>query len=60
MQAADPELGTDAERRTLELRAFLFLVVALAPAITVALIGGLGLGIWVFQMIVGPPGPPPG
>ena len=43
-----------------ELRVFLFLVVVLAPALTVGLIGALGLGIWIVQMIAGPPGPPAG
>ncbi|MGI9381825.1 MAG: periplasmic nitrate reductase, NapE protein [Methyloligellaceae bacterium] len=40
-----------------ELRAFLFLTVILAPAAAVALVGGLGFTIWIYQMIVGPPGP---
>ena len=40
-----------------ELRAFLFLTVVLAPATTIALVGSLGFIIWIYQMIVGPPGP---
>lgn len=44
--------------RKLELRMFLFLTVVLAPALSVALVGGLGLAIWIYQAIAGPPGPP--
>ena len=41
-----------------EFRTFLFLAVILAPALAVITVGGLGLAIWIFQMIAGPPGPP--
>lgn len=51
--------ATDSRRST-ETRSFIFLAVVLAPALAVALVGGLGLAIWVFQMIAGPPGPPAG
>lgn len=44
--------------RKLEIRMFLFLTIVLAPALSVALVGGLGLAIWIFQAIAGPPGPP--
>ena len=44
----------DARKR--ELRAFLFLTVLLAPIVSVALVGGLGFSIWIYQMIAGPPG----
>ena len=47
-------------RRATETRSFIFLAVVLAPALAVALVGGLGLAIWIFQMIAGPPGPPAG
>jgi len=43
-----------AERRR-ERRAFLFLTVVLAPALSVLLVGGYGLLIWVLQIIGGPP-----
>lgn len=42
--------------RKMERRAFLFLTVILAPALSVALVGGLGFSIWIYQMIAGPPG----
>jgi len=41
-----------------EMRSFLMLTVVLAPVVAVALVGGLGFAIWIFQMIAGPPGPP--
>jgi nitrate reductase NapE len=37
---------------------FLFLTVVLAPALSIAFVGGYGFLIWMFQLIVGPPGPP--
>jgi periplasmic nitrate reductase NapE len=46
-----------AERRR-ELLAFLFLTVFLAPMLAVAIVGGYGFLIWIFQIIYGPPGPP--
>jgi nitrate reductase NapE len=45
-------------RRRMEVFAFLFLTVVLMPALAVATVGGYGLSVWIFQMIVGPPGPP--
>ena len=39
-----------------ELFAFLFLTVLLAPAVSVALVGGYGFAIWIYQLIAGPPG----
>ncbi len=43
-----------------ELRVFLFLTVFLAPLLSVAIVGGYGLLIWISHMIGGPPGPPTG
>jgi nitrate reductase NapE len=28
------------------------------PALTVAVVGGYGLIVWIAQMVLGPPGPP--
>jgi len=41
-----------------ELLAFLFLTVFLAPILAVAIVGGYGFVVWIYQMIYGPPGPP--
>lgn len=51
--SADQEV----EKRA-ELHVFLLLAVVLAPLISVLLVGGLGFAIWIFQLAVGPPGPP--
>jgi periplasmic nitrate reductase NapE len=48
-----------ARRRRMEIFAFLFLTVVLMPALAVATVGSYGLTVWVYQMIAGPPGPPP-
>jgi nitrate reductase NapE len=37
---------------------FLFLTVVLAPVLAVAIVGGYGFLIWMYQLIAGPPGPP--
>lgn len=52
--------GTEDGRleRARELRSFLFLVIVLLPAISIAIVGALGLGIWIADMLGGPPGPP--
>jgi periplasmic nitrate reductase NapE len=55
-----PDRGGDAvRRRRMEIFAFLFLTVVLMPALAVATVGGYGLTVWVYQMVAGPPGPPP-
>jgi nitrate reductase NapE len=46
-------------RRKQELTVFVVLTLLLAPVLAVATVGGYGLGIWIYQMISGPPGPPP-
>lgn len=45
-------------QRRKELLLFLFLVVCLFPLLSIAIVGGYGFTIWIFQMIYGPPGPP--
>jgi periplasmic nitrate reductase NapE len=37
---------------------FLFLTVVLAPTVAVAVVGGYGFLVWMYQLIAGPPGPP--
>ena len=46
-------------RRRMEIFAFLFLTAVLMPAVTVAVVGSYGFAVWVYQMVAGPPGPPP-
>ena len=38
-----------------ERTAFLILAVVLAPALSVAIVGGWGFFVWILQMIYGPP-----
>jgi len=45
----------DVITRTRETRVFVFLTVILAPALAVAIVGGYGLAIWLYQMLAGPP-----
>ncbi|UXI70599.1 periplasmic nitrate reductase, NapE protein [Tahibacter amnicola] len=52
MDTLSPEL-----RRRWELRVFLFLTVVLFPALAVAIVGGYGFAVWIFQIFTGPPGP---
>ncbi len=40
-----------------ERRAFILLVVFLAPILAVAIVGGYGFSVWFSQLIFGLPGP---
>src|SRR5262245_20151870 len=46
-------------RRKQELTVFVVVTLVLAPVLAIATVGAYGLGIWVYQMVSGPPGPPP-
>ena len=37
---------------------FLFLVICLFPLLSVAIVGGYGFIVWMYQLVAGPPGPP--
>ncbi|MGH6769989.1 MAG: periplasmic nitrate reductase, NapE protein [Xanthobacteraceae bacterium] len=50
--------GDVAHKRRMEIYAFLIVTAILMPAITVATVGTYGLSVWIYQAIVGPPGPP--
>ena len=39
-----------------ELRSFLFLSVVMAPVLAVAIVGGYGFLVWMYQLFAGPPG----
>ena len=41
-----------------ELFAFLVLAVLIWPVVAVAVVGGYGFSVWMYQIVVGPPGPP--
>lgn len=59
MSAAGNDTGGRPRRRRMEIFAFLFLTAVLLPAFAVATVGSYGLAVWVYQMLAGPPGPPP-
>ena len=46
------------ERRR-ELLTFLILAFGIWPLVAVAVVGGFGFLVWMWQIIFGPPGPPP-
>ena len=48
--------STTPHTRAEELRAFLLLSVVMAPVLSVGLVSGYGFLVWMFQIIVGPPG----
>lgn len=51
--SADPS----AKRR--EITMFLLLAVVIWPILSIAIVGGYGFLVWMSQLILGPPGPPP-
>ena len=46
----------DSSNKKIELKAFIFLAVVLAPVLSVAIVGGYGFIVWISQIILGPPG----
>jgi periplasmic nitrate reductase NapE len=59
MSATGDDARARPRRRRMEIFAFLFLTAVVMPALAVATVGSYGLAVWIYQMIVGPPGPPP-
>ena len=49
------QVETGKGSRFAEFRLFIFLTAILIPAITVALVGAMGFGIWMYQILTGPP-----
>jgi len=50
-----PEKPNVAEK-VAERRAFILLVVFLAPVLSIGIVGGYGLAVWISQLLLGPPG----
>jgi nitrate reductase NapE len=59
MAVADGDATARPRRRRMEIFAFLFLTAVLMPALAVATVGSYGFAVWIYQMVAGPPGPPP-
>ncbi|MGM8226925.1 periplasmic nitrate reductase, NapE protein [Cellvibrio sp. ARAG 10.3] len=54
----EPQLAqTDPEQRRKEWRLFIFIIVFLFPILSVAIVGGYGFVVWMYQLFAGPPGP---
>ncbi len=53
-----PIIEEEAPLKRRERGLFLFIVVLLFPILAVAVVGGYGFLVWMYQMFAGPPGPP--
>ena len=49
-------MASGRSRRRSEVLTFLFLTVFLAPILAVAIVGGYGFAVWMYQILAGPPG----
>jgi nitrate reductase NapE len=54
----NPDEVPASRQRRMEIAALIFVTVIFMPALTVAIVGGYGFSVWVYQMVAGPPGPP--
>jgi len=50
--------GSARQRFKTEIFAFLLLTGVLIPALAVTIVGSYGLAVWIYQTMIGPPGPP--
>jgi nitrate reductase NapE len=57
--SAPDDTRSRVRRKRMEIFAFLFLTAVVMPALAVGTVGSYGLGVWIYQMFAGPPGPPP-
>ncbi|WP_081505999.1 periplasmic nitrate reductase, NapE protein [Azospirillum lipoferum] len=57
--SADPRPPVEPGIRRREIAMFLLLAVFIWPVLSVAVVGGYGFIVWMSQLILGPPGPPP-
>jgi periplasmic nitrate reductase NapE len=55
MKAAGTIGGNGPASKAEERRAFLLLAVVLAPVLSVAIVGGYGFLVWMYQIVTGPP-----
>jgi periplasmic nitrate reductase NapE len=54
----EPEQADAAPSRREELFTFALLAILIWPFIAIAVVGGFGFMVWMWQLIAGPPGPP--
>ncbi len=50
------ERNADPNIKNREFWAFILLTVAVAPVMSVVIVGGYGFLVWMYQILVGPPG----
>jgi nitrate reductase NapE len=55
-KSSGPETNRPTKRA--EIAAFLTLAVLIWPVVAVGVVGGYGFLVWMFQLVLGPPGPP--
>jgi nitrate reductase NapE len=60
LSAENPDKGSAGKERRRELLTFFVLAFGIWPLVAVAVVGGFGFLVWMWQIIFGPPGPPPG
>ena len=51
--------ASDPGAKKREILMFLLLAFFIWPFVAVAFVGGYGFIVWIYQIIAGPPGPPP-
>lgn len=56
MNRPQPSPNETPSTRQEELRSFLFFTIVMAPALAVMLVSGYGFVVWMYQLVVGPPG----
>ena len=56
--SAPDDTTSRVRRKRMEIFAFLFLTAVVMPVLAVGTVGSYGLGVWIYQMFAGPPGPP--
>lgn len=52
--------GAGTPSRRTEILTFLVLAFGIWPLVAVVVVGGYGFLVWMWQIVFGPPGPPPG
>ena len=61
MAGTDETMAASGDRppaKRTELLTFLVLAFGVWPFVAVAVVGGFGFLVWMFQIVFGPPGPP--
>jgi periplasmic nitrate reductase NapE len=58
-EIAVPEPSTDPAAKRREILMFVVLAFVIWPFVAIAVVGGYGFVVWMYQTIAGPPGPPP-